>query len=360
MWLPQRRCYNPKPLVSNGHLTGCPYNDKHKRVCPAPLREHNAKQHHGKIVTGNVYRWSMAHCIRGLILHNVTSHAPPPARHAPIDFAIVGLQKGGTTALRWHLQSNKQHICVSENEFHLELFKLSNLTRAHISNCSKCGGARAGVLLGVFDPILIMGTPHSLTTLHEWAPALKVIVLLREPIFRAYSAWRMRYASRPSNQSHGERFNASVATSLRMIRNGNTTLRQSRRQCVVFRGFHHHQLLNLAVHFPRPKQMLIAVSERALANTLGEYTRIFTFLNISALSLTLRTTAKPVKVQVSTDPGQSILKEAACNLYGVYNASTEGVYNFQSERIPEWEHWYAAYVGPQQCSGYNRLSTGAL
>ena len=112
-----------------------------------------------------------------------------------IDFTIAGVQKSGTTALAQYLGQHPSLFLPPGKETHYFRWGLdtavptnrpiSHLTRHYVT-------APAGAQLGDATPVYLYW-PHSLNLLHDHNPNMKIIVTLRQPVKRAYSAWSMEY-----------------------------------------------------------------------------------------------------------------------------------------------------------------------
>lgn len=105
------------------------------------------------------------------------------------DFLIVGAQKAGTTSLHAYLSQHPQIVAASRKELHyFDLYRGRGLGwyLGHFPLRARLGGRKA------FE-----ATPDYL--FHEGVPEMirdalgrpKLVVVLRDPAERAYSAWRM-------------------------------------------------------------------------------------------------------------------------------------------------------------------------
>ena len=110
-----------------------------------------------------------------------------------LDFAIVGVQKAGTTALAHYLGQHPGVFLPPAKETHFFRRKpradgpadrpFEHLTRHYDT-------ARPGQLLGDATPNYLYW-PHALDLLSAHNPDLRLIVSLRHPVMRAWSAWSM-------------------------------------------------------------------------------------------------------------------------------------------------------------------------
>ena len=126
-------------------------------------------------------------------------------------FIVVGTQKGGTTALRSIINAFHPQLCMPQNEMHIEGFicnwtagswnVITNKTRfaRHAKQIAACRQRAAShnaipVIWGLSDPILSFLAPLLSHKLASFAPSLKLVFLLREPMQRAYSHYQMSRA----------------------------------------------------------------------------------------------------------------------------------------------------------------------
>ena len=107
-----------------------------------------------------------------------------------VEFIIAGVQKGGTTALHEYLARDKTFSLSSVKETHFfdddtHDWKNPNYDHYHAYFDWTAAGIR-----GETTPIYIYW-PECLERIATYNPAMKIIVLLRDPVERAWSQWRM-------------------------------------------------------------------------------------------------------------------------------------------------------------------------
>jgi Sulfotransferase domain len=112
-----------------------------------------------------------------------------------VDFLIVGTQKGGTTALSAFLRQHPQIFIPRVKEAHF-----FDMTRKYLADVKDpCPYvryhelfeiARPGQLWGEATPIY-MFLPFVADRIFHYNPTVKLIFLLRNPVERAYSAYKM-------------------------------------------------------------------------------------------------------------------------------------------------------------------------
>ena len=180
-------------------------------------------------------------------------------RRPVVDFMIVGAQKCGTTALGQFLAEHPAIGMSSQKEVHL--FDAEEYTRdwsqADIDErysryYQHCPDA---ALRGEATPIY-MFLPEVAAELRRYNPALKLIVLLRDPVARAISDYYMQKARDRETMPF---WLALLAEPFRLAREAEP-LRQrsaSREHSYRTRGLYSLQLQNLYRHFPKDQVLVV-------------------------------------------------------------------------------------------------------
>lgn len=173
-----------------------------------------------------------------------------------LGFLVTGVQKGGTSALFEYLRElpGLQLPAVKEAHF----FDDETIDWAapdyRAYHALFAGDER---LRGEATPIYIYW-PNSLERIACYNPRMKIIVLFRDPIERAWSHWKMEYAKRKETHSFAW-----------CIREGRTRLMDGdpsapghhRVFSYVERGFYGQQVERLFRLFPRDQCMLLRSEE---------------------------------------------------------------------------------------------------
>ncbi len=202
--------------------------------------------------------------------------APGPAAHGPeLDFVVAGTQRGGTSTLDHYL---RQHpgvaMPVTRKELHFfdrdERFAARPVDYAAYH--AHFGPRRPGQLRGEATPIYMYWIPAA-GRLASYKPALKIVILLRNPITRAYSHWnKERHSGRETLpflaalQAEPERARAAEPL-------------QDRHTSYVARGFYVSQLQRLWRHFAAD-QTLVLRSEALWTGPERTLARIADFLGL--------------------------------------------------------------------------------
>lgn len=111
-----------------------------------------------------------------------------------LDFLIAGAQKAGTTAL-WHFLRQHPQIHMPEKK-ELHFFDNENidwLNPPYNQIHGEFGHVAAGQICGEATPIYTYWLP-SMPRIRAYNPDMKLIVILRDPVMRAFSHWRMETA----------------------------------------------------------------------------------------------------------------------------------------------------------------------
>ena len=176
--------------------------------------------------------------------------APPPL----VTFLIAGVQKGGTTALFDYLADYPDIALPDTKELHFFDDEALDWAAPDYRGYHARLPDPAGRPCGEATPIYSYW-PNSLERICAYNPAMKLIVVLRDPVQRAWSHWRMEYARGPETQPFAW-----------CIREGRQRLFAAepwghhREFSYVERGFYGEQAERLLALFPR-QQLLFLTSE---------------------------------------------------------------------------------------------------
>ena len=226
--------------------------------------------------------------------------------HPRPDFLIIGAQKAGTTALHDYLAG---HPDVAK-PFEKELYFFSPES---FHACPEYPGYERyrRIAEGDFDPSIreeglrwyhsqfpppIPGRqrlyfeattcylfyPEVAWRIHAYRPDMKLIVLLRDPVERAFSAWNMarQWTDYPSSLHLDRRsFEAALREELDQLADDAKTLKSD----YLRRGIYHEQLRRYFELFPR-EQILIVGHGELLANRADTMDSVCRFLGVRPFS----------------------------------------------------------------------------
>ena len=269
----------------------------------------------------------------------------PYVTGAMFDFGILGVQKGGTTALRNQLALHHPKVCIpSEHSAHdcsarrypceyhgLEsraFLRAPDWGEVAAWTASSCANKTRPFVKGFDDPYLIYKA-DLLHGLRSVLPSLKVVVLLREPIARAFSQFTMDVAictgvlKGQCPPHRGESIEALIDRQMQL------TSRRKSKNDIIARGLYDEQLAGLSQAFPA-KQIFVAVSERLFKGDGHVHNAIYAFLGVGPLPSVQRAGTNRAVANLTT-----LTDAAARRLRQIYANSTEALYLMLGERIYE-------------------------
>lgn len=109
-----------------------------------------------------------------------------------VNFIVIGVQKGGTTALFEYLADEPSIALSRTKEVHFFDDETVNWEAPDYSRYHDQFDADVEGLRGEATPIYIYW-PNSLERIAAYNPQIRLILLLRDPVERAWSHWRMEF-----------------------------------------------------------------------------------------------------------------------------------------------------------------------
>ncbi len=199
-----------------------------------------------------------------------------------LDFIVAGAQKSGTTALRYFLKKHPQIALPDRQELHFfddeEIFARPvdyDLLHRHFRQRRlRLLPVRLG-LAGEVTPSYLYWKP-AMERIRNYNPQIKLIILLRNPVDRAFAHWNM--------QRFKDREPLDFLDALKEERNRLAELPaiESRRFVYVDRGFYSGQLERVFEFFQREQVKIVKFEDfrDRKQETLDE---IFEFLGVKRL-----------------------------------------------------------------------------
>lgn len=168
-----------------------------------------------------------------------------------IDFVVVGAQKAGTTALFDYLCEDPNIFLPPEKEVHFFDDEARDWASGDYSDYHRRFELQSGRICGEVTPIY-MYWPQAMERIRDYNPDIRVICLLRDPVERAWSHWRMETARGAEDESFSS-----------AIRRGRQRLFETdpwgshRVHSYVERGFYAEQLARIFGLFPRSQVLVL-------------------------------------------------------------------------------------------------------
>ena len=191
-----------------------------------------------------------------------------------VNFLICGTQKGGTTALDSYLRQHP-NICMA-NEKEVHFFDNDEYFESHPPNYSTYHSAFTPLeyheVVGETTPIY-MYWKNSPQRIFQYNPKMKLILLLRNPIERAYSHWNME--RKRGNEKRP--FLAALEHEKSLDNNPSRT--QHRIISYIDRGYYTRQITTIKKYFPN-NQILILSSHKLKQNPKSTLMQVYRFIGV--------------------------------------------------------------------------------
>ena len=157
----------------------------------------------------------------------------------PINFIVCGTQKGGTTALDYYLRSH-QEICMAlKKEVHFfdndNYFKHEKIDYEFYHEFFR--PQKKHKIVGECTPIY-MFWKDSMKRIYDYNSKIKLIIILRNPIERAFSHWNMEVQRKREHRTFWDAINKEV-------NNLDKNLNKSRTFSYLERGFYYSQIMEI-------------------------------------------------------------------------------------------------------------------
>ncbi len=211
-----------------------------------------------------------------------------PIRVMP-NFIIIGAQKCGTTSLFDYMRRHPQIARAFEKEvrfFDLNYAKGQNWYRAHFPTVQRMYLEkyimRRNIITGEATPDYLWD-PRSPQRMYETLPDTKLVVLLRNPVDRAYSHYHHEVRLGRENLSFEAAINRELEQMIpereNLIDDDEYLNTSYRRHWYLSRGFYADQLDKWSGYFPI-ESFHIERAEDLFADTTSVLNRVFGFLDL--------------------------------------------------------------------------------
>lgn len=206
-----------------------------------------------------------------------------------VSFLVAGAQKAGTTALDSYLRLHPELCMAQKKEVHFfdneQYFNTNKKIENYDTYHQFFQPKPRNILLGESTPIYFYWKP-AIKRIHQYNKDMKFIILLRNPIERAYSHWNMESKNYYSNQANHKNDQAVETLTFHQAihkekqRLEETLPLQNRHYSYIDRGFYFRQLQFLLNYFPQ-RQLLILKSDWLNHNLQHTLEKVFDFLEIN-------------------------------------------------------------------------------
>jgi hypothetical protein len=207
-----------------------------------------------------------------------------------IDFIVAGVQKAGTTALDRMLRCHPQIQMASVKETHFFDNEAIHWAGPSYSTYhSHFDWSATPRVRGEATPIYSYW-PGSIERIRAYSPNIKLIIILRHPVYRAFSHWRMERSRGWENLAFSD-----------AIRSGRSRFQGAHRvYSYVERGFYARQIERVLSLFSR-KDLLFLKTEEIWNHTEDRLHKITSFLGVDGFEAVQREYVVPLASRESED-----------------------------------------------------------
>src|SRR5579884_800756 len=216
-----------------------------------------------------------------------------PVRLLP-DFLIIGTQRGGTTSLYHYLQAHPCLQATTTKEVHFfdrKYHKGLLWFRSHFPTVWEKSRAqqvqKQAFVTGEASPSYLFH-PHVYKRVAQTLPHVKLIVLLRNPVDRAYSQYyhsiELGYESRSFEEAIHDEQERTAQEREKILKDAHYQSYAYKHHSYLTRGIYVDQLQAWMSFFPR-EQFLILKSEDFYADPAATLKQVYAFLNLPVTEL---------------------------------------------------------------------------
>lgn len=247
------------------------------------------------------------------------------------NYICIGVQKGGTTSLINYLNLHPE-IYMENKEKHFfdrPLF-CGELSDEYIKNYEE-SFKTTKTIVGEKTPSYCY-LRYAIDRIYNYDKNMKLIIILREPISRAFSQYNMELNHK--KKTLNDRIEEQIFNQIISEENIKLNELRSNGEYIVIRGFYDEILEYILSKFSRDN-LYIGISEEINQNKLKYYNEIYEFLGATKL--------KNINDTLNTHVGKytkSIPKKLEKYLYNIYKSHNEKLYKILGRKIDIWENYY--------------------
>jgi hypothetical protein len=255
-----------------------------------------------------------------------------------VDFFICGVQKGGTTALDRFLRSHPGLQMAKVKETHFFDNESFDWSAPPYGNLHDSFDAAVPVRYrGEATPIYSYW-PNAMERLRAYNPAAKLILLLRHPVLRALSHWRMAMTHNAEILSFSEAIRPAARERVRAAPGGVHPVFS-----YVERGFYAPQIERIRGLFP-DNQILILRTDALWKHPAATLLQVQSFLSVAPLIEEKRRYV----VAIDSDKTVPLSPDDALFLAAVYANDIRRTQNLTGLDLQDWLEPASVYAEPMR------------
>lgn len=240
------------------------------------------------------------------------------------DFLIAGAAKSATTGLMRNLRRESGvYIPKREINFFNEHYDKGLDWYRRKFKPSKINGDKTPAYMYYTDR-------HK--AIKEALHDVKIIILLRDPVKRAFSNWMMRKRKnkiRKREELGLSDFSSLVDAYFRNLKD--TELIKQQPFDIIHRGLYYYQIMSLLKYIPRDR-VFIGITEHLSAEPDRVYKDILRFLGVSSVNAEFRRK----KYRKGSYTNEKLSSRDVERLAEYYRESNEELFNYLGYRIEQW------------------------
>ena len=242
-------------------------------------------------------------------------------------FLCIGVQKGGTTSLINYL-SQHEDVYIKCRESHF--FDTTEPTKEEIIKYENSFDTNKKII-GEKTPSYNY-LQFAMNRIYNYNPNIKLILILREPISRAYSQYNM--CLQFLNKTLHDVSDSQLFSDFEKEENINLSSITNNGNYFIARGKYDEIITFILSKFPR-KNLYIGISEEIKTNKQKYYNEILNFLGTTnTIDIDLN---KDTNIKLYARP---IPKQLEKKLYTIYKSHNDNLYKILGRKIDSWENYY--------------------
>lgn len=249
-----------------------------------------------------------------------------------LGFIVGGVQKAGTTSLFGYLAQHPQLLPPPRKELHFFDNETIDWRRPDYGSLERAF-SDAGERIGFEATPISLFWPNALERIFAYNPAMKLIVIFRDPMERAFSHWRMERA----RSIEALPFEAAVREGRRRVAEERVPGHAWRHFSYVERGFYARQLQRALTLCPR-EHLLLLRSTDLRCDHAAVLQRIAAFLNIDAFP------QLPPRADRQDEPHAAMREEDALYLRALFRDEMAEFQHISGLSVADWPTVRAAGV----------------
>jgi len=240
-------------------------------------------------------------------------------------FLCIGVQKAGTTSLIGYLSLHPDIFMKGETHF----FDTTELSESEIIKYENTFNTNK-LIVGEKTPSYNY-LRFAIDRIYKYNPHIKLILILREPISRAFSQYNHKLNINKKTLNDVD--DKKIITDFEIEENIKLSDIKSNGDYFISRGKYDEIISYILSKFPR-KNIYIGISEEIKLDKQKYYNEIFSFLG-----------AKNIKIDKNVDGNirkyeRPIPKLLEKKLYDIYKPHNERLYKILGRKIDIWENYY--------------------